>query len=64
MPHTLDIVGVEMVVLDEDGNGCDFCRIIGYRAAKRQIRQWQDVYTFNYAEALSALAAFFLRRHG
>ncbi len=29
MPHTIDIVGDEMVVLDEDGNGCDCCRLVG-----------------------------------
>jgi len=61
MPHTVDIIGNEMVVLDEDGNGCDGCQLTGFRAAKRQLRQWQDHYTFNYAEALSMLSEFFGR---
>jgi hypothetical protein len=60
MPHTIDIVGNEMVVLDEDGNGCDCCRLEGFRAAKRQLRRWQDEYAFDYAEAMSAVSGFFL----
>ncbi len=40
MPHTIDIVGDEMVVLDEDGNGCDSCRLTGLQAAKQQLRKW------------------------
>ncbi len=60
MPHTVDIVDNHMVVLDEDGNGCECCRIVSYRAAKRQLRKWQDEYTFNYADAMNALSEFFL----
>ena len=61
MPHTVDIVGNEMVVLDEDGNGCDFCRLVGLRTAKRQLRRWQEEYAFDYAGAMSALSEFFLK---
>jgi hypothetical protein len=60
MPHTIDIVGNEMVVLDEDGNGCDCRRLVGLRAAKRQLRRWQEEYAFDYAGAMSALSEFFL----
>ena len=30
LPHTIDIVGDEIVVLDEDGNGCDVHRRVGF----------------------------------
>ena len=59
MPHTVDIVGNEMVVLDQDGNGCECLRLTSLRAAKRQLRQWQDEYVFAYAEALNVLSEFF-----
>ena len=60
MTHTVDIVGDEMVVLDEDGNGCDCRRLVGLRPAKRQIRRRQDEFTFDYAEATAAAEGFFL----
>ncbi len=59
MPDTIDIVNNEMVVLDEDGNGCECCRLTGLRAAKRQLRRWQEEYVFDYAGALNALSEFF-----
>ena len=31
MPHTIDIVNHEMVVLDEDGNGCECHRLTSLR---------------------------------
>ncbi len=64
MTHTIDIVDDLMVVLDEDGNGCDCHELRGLRKAKRQLRRWQDEYTFifNYAEALRAVSEFFSNR--
>jgi len=59
MPHTIDIVDDLMVVLDEDGNGGDCHELRGLCKAKRQLRRWQDEYTFDYAEALRAVSAFF-----
>jgi hypothetical protein len=61
MPHTVDIVGDDMVVLDEDGNGCACHRLTSLRAAKRQLRQWQDEYVFDYANALATLSDYFSR---
>ncbi len=61
LPHTVEIVEGQMIVLDEDGNGCECHRLRGLRTAKRQLRRWQDEYTFNYAEALSMLSEFFSR---
>ena len=59
MPHTVEVVGDLLVVLDEDGNGCDVYALRGLREAKRQLRRWQEEYTFDYAEALRAISEFF-----
>lgn len=59
MPHTVEVVNGEMAVLDSDGNGCDFHKLTGLRTANRQLRRWQDEYTFDYAEAMSAVSMFF-----
>ena len=59
MPHTVEIVHDLLVVLDEDGNGCDCHKLTSLRTAKRQLRCWQDEYTFDYADALSAVSEFF-----
>ena len=50
LPYTVDIVGDEMVVLDEDGNDCDRYRLVGLHSAKRQLRRWQNDCTFDYAK--------------
>jgi hypothetical protein len=60
--HTIEIIGDLMAVLDEDGNGCDCCQLTSLRKAKRQLRRWQNDYSFNYADALNALSAFFSAR--
>lgn len=57
--HTIEIIGDLMAVLDEDGNGCNCCQLRSLREAKRQLRRWQDEYTFNYADALNALSEYF-----
>ncbi len=62
MPHTVEVVEDLMTVLDEDGNGCDCCELRSLREAKRQLRRWQDEYTFDYAEALRAVSQFFANR--
>ena len=56
LPHTVDVVGEEDVVSDEDGNGCDCCRLVDLWVVKRQIRRWQDEYAFDYAWAMSMLS--------
>ena len=59
-PHvTIEIVDDLVVVLDEDGNGCDAYGLESLRRSKRQLRRWQDEYTFDYAEALRAVSEFF-----
>ena len=62
MPYTVEVVGNLLVVLDEDGNGCDAYGLNSLRKAKRRLRRWQDEYTFDYAEALQAVSAFFANR--
>ena len=64
MPHTVEIVNNLLVVLDDDGNGCDCRDLRGLRKAKRQLRRWQDEYTFDYAEALRAVSEYFARQAG
>ena len=59
MPHTIEIVDSLMCVMDRDGNGCDCCELRGLRRTKRQLRRWQDAYTFDYAEALQAVSEYF-----
>jgi hypothetical protein len=59
MCHTVEIIDDAMIVLDQDGNGCDCHELRGLREAKRQLRRWQDEYTFDYAEALRAVSEFF-----
>jgi hypothetical protein len=58
-PHTVEVVGDLLVVLDEDGNGCDAHKLRGLRAAKRQLRRWQNEYTFDYVEVLRNVSEFF-----
>ena len=58
-PHTIEVVNDLLVVLDDDGNGCDCHELRSLRAAKHQLRCWQDEYTFDYADALSAVSRFF-----
>jgi hypothetical protein len=60
--HTVEVVGDLLVVLDEDGNGCDAYRLRSLRGAERQLRRWQDEYSFDYAEALRAFSEFFATR--
>ncbi len=59
MPHTIEVVNDLLVVLDEDGNGCDCHELRSLREANRQLRRWQKEYTFDYGAALSALSEFF-----
>ncbi len=59
IPHTIEIAGDLMCVMDTDGNGYDCHELRSLREAKRQLRRWQDEYTFDYAEALGAVSEFF-----
>ncbi len=59
LPHTVDVVKGMRVVLDEDGNGCDAYKLRSLRAAKRQLRRWQDHYAFDYGAAMRATSEYF-----
>ena len=58
-PHTIEIIDDLMTVLDENGHGLDCHRLISLDAAEEQLRRWQEEYTFDYADALSAVSDFF-----
>lgn len=58
-PHTIEIVDDLLTVVDRDGNGCDAHNLKNLSEAERQLRRWQEEYTFDYADALSAVSEFF-----
>jgi hypothetical protein len=59
---TVEVVDDLLVVLDEDGNGCDCYELRGLRRATEQIKRWQRQYTFDYAKAMHAVRQFFAAR--
>jgi len=59
MPYTIELCDDLMCVMDEDGNGYDCHELRSLREAKRQLGRWQDEYTFDYADALRDVSAFF-----
>ena len=63
-PYQVKIVGDEMVVLDEDGVLFQRHRLTTFRAAKRQLEQWELYYAFDFNSAMSALAELFGRSLG
>jgi hypothetical protein len=60
--HTFEILGSQMALLDEDGNGCECHDLASLREAKRQLGRRINQYAFLYAEALSALSEYFSTR--
>ena len=56
---TIEIMDDLMGAMDEDGEILDIHELRSNREAKRQLRRWQDEYTFVYAEALKAVSEFF-----
>jgi hypothetical protein len=57
--HTIEIVDDLMVVLDEDGNGHD-CHVLASLAeAQDQLKKWKVEYSFDFDEALAAIAEYF-----
>jgi hypothetical protein len=55
MPHTIERIGNELAVMNEDGEVCDAVAITSRRQAKRQIAAWATTYTFDYAAALNLI---------
>lgn len=56
---TVDRTGNTLVLMDTDGVVLDIHEMSpqrgGRRRAKRQLRRWQDLALFNYAEALNLI---------
>jgi hypothetical protein len=52
MPHTIERIGNELAVMDEDGEVCEAVAITSRRQAKRQIAAWTRTYVFDYAAAM------------
>jgi hypothetical protein len=63
--HTIELCDGLMCVMDapdaNDGHnyGYDCHELRSLREAKRQLRRWQDEYTFDYAEAMREIEEFF-----
>jgi hypothetical protein len=55
MPHTIERIGNELAVMNEDGEVCDAVAITSRRQAKWQIAEWAETYTFDYAAALNLI---------
>ena len=51
MPHEVNIVADQMVVLDADGNGLAQARLLSHRAAQQQIQAWAEDFVFEVAKA-------------
>ena len=60
-PNHVQIINDAMIVLDQDGNGCTMHQLSSLTAARRQLRRWQDEYTFDYDKALSEVSKFFAK---
>jgi len=61
--HTVGIVADCLILMDPDGHVLDAHELRSLREAKRQLRRWQDKYTFFYANALQAVSEFFTTQH-
>ena len=57
---TIEIIDDLLTVLDKDGHGLDCHELISLHAAKEQLRRWQEEYTFDYTDALSAVSEYFV----
>ena len=55
MPHTIERIGNELAVMDQAGEVIAFHSITSRRQAKRQIAEWAQTYTFDYAAALNLI---------
>jgi hypothetical protein len=51
MLHTIERIGNELAVMDQDGEVVEVRTITSRRKAKRQIAEWAKTYTFDYAAA-------------
>jgi len=59
MPYTIELCDGLMCVMDEDGNGYDCHELRSLPDTRRQLRRWQDEYTFDHAAAVREIEEFF-----
>ena len=62
--HSIQIIDDLLVLLDEEGNGCDSHPLRDLRAADGQLRRWYKEHKFNFAAARHEVSEFFLARDG
>lgn len=55
MPHTIEYIENELAVMNEDGEVCEVVAITSRRQAKRQIAEWAQTYSFDYAAAINLI---------
>jgi len=60
--YTIQIVDDLLMLLDNEGNGCDGHVLQNLRAANRQLCQWYKEYKFNFAAARQEVVEFFRNR--
>jgi len=53
MLHTIERIGNDLAVMDQDGDVCDAVVIVSRRQAKKQIAAWLNTYAFDYAAAFN-----------
>ncbi|MBU4271624.1 MAG: hypothetical protein KKE86_10745 [Planctomycetes bacterium] len=57
--HSIQIIDDLLILLDEEGNGCDSHELRDLRAADRQLRCWYKEHKFNFAAARHDVSEFF-----
>jgi len=57
--HSIQIISNQMLLLDENDNGCDGHLLTSLAAAQRQLQRWREQYTFDYSKAIDSVSAFF-----
>ena len=64
--YSIQLINGQMLLLDENGNGCDCHQLQSVSAANRQLFRWYKEHKFNFAAARQAVLAFFRDRsdHG
>ena len=61
--HSIQIIDDLLVLLDEEGNGCDSHPLCDLRAADGQLRRWYKEHKFNFAAARHEVSEFFRARN-
>jgi hypothetical protein len=57
--HSIQISSNQMLLLDENGNGCNSHLLTSLSAAERQLECWRQTHTFDYAAAIEAVSEYF-----